>query len=290
MKKPLHLCLLLIFLVMITGCSLFGGAEPEESGQAKAEADRPTPPAMEILQNAEESMMDIKGVRYDVAGDQNLRLAQDGKMETASMDFNAGLHLARDPFGIHLKGYMNTDTDTVPMETYLSEGVWYNRMDQGDWMRTKGPSFGEGQGQTPLPTESLKQLRLVLEKQSNGGEGVRMTAEEESYVLEMNLSEEGLKKQLGDDYKKIRKELEPSWAEIGLPLADRDARLVQVNRRISVDKETFMPTQIDHLTVWEIPLEKGSVTLEQNMIMSYAGESTESVTVPQEVKENARDR
>jgi hypothetical protein len=104
------------------------------------------------------------------------------------------------------------------------------------------------------------------------------------------LTEEGLKKRLGDDYDKWRKALEPDWQEIGLPVADRDARLNQVSRRITVDQETGIPTQIDHVTVWEIPLQKGSVRLEQNMILSYTGESTEAVVIPKEVKESARSR
>lgn len=288
MKKRLYLSICLwMITVMTAGCSLFGGSA-DESGQPETAADSPTPSVLEVLQKAEESMGTIRGFRYELSGDQNLLLTKDGKTETASMDFNASLHLAREPFGIHLTGQMNTDTDTMPIETYLSEGKWYRRIGEGDWMRTNGPSFGNGQGQTLLPTESLRQLRML--EQSDSGEGIQMTLEEEAYVLEINLTEEGLKKRLGDDYDKWRKALEPDWQEIGLPVADRDARLNQVSRRITVDQETGIPTQIDHVTVWEIPLQKGSVRLEQNMILSYTGESTEAVVIPKEVKESARSR
>ncbi|PTM57587.1 DUF6612 family protein [Desmospora activa] len=289
MKKHLHLFLWLVLLlfVMVSGCSLFAGTESEKSDDSVDKNGSLS--AEEILQKAEASMTDTSGVRYDIVGDQSLVIEKDGKNKAATMDFNAALQLDQKPFAIHLKGNINTDTDTVPVELYLAQGIWYSRMDEGDWTRSTIPSFGNGQGQNLLPAESLQQFRRMIEE-SNDSSRVHFSNEEDAYVLELNVTEEGLKKEWGDDYKNLKKKLEPSWEEIGLTARQAEARIVQFNRRFSIDKETFIPKQIDHATIWEIPLEKGSITLEQNMVITYAGESTRSITIPAEVTRSSQDK
>lgn len=129
----------------------------------------------------------------------------------------------------------------------------------------------------------------MIDHQSENSREVHFSTEEDAYVLELELTEEGLK-QWGEEYQKLKEKLEPSWEEIGIPSGKASAQLAQLNRRILIDKKTLVPKQIDHVTIWEMPLAKGSVTFEQNMVMTYAGESAETITVPLEIKESARER
>lgn len=115
MKNYLHLSLwLVLLLVLVPGCSLLEVTKPGELERTTDE--NPTLSAGEVLQRAEKSITATKGARYDIVGDQSLSIEHRGNSKASTMDFNASLQLAHNPFAVRLNGNMNTDVATAPME------------------------------------------------------------------------------------------------------------------------------------------------------------------------------
>lgn len=289
--KKLRLSLyVLLMAIWVVGCSSVSeSGTNEEKGKESEKKKNYT--LDEVIDKANKQVSEVNGVTYDVKGKQDFTMEIDGKTQVMGMDIAMVMNYTNDPVAMHMKGNLVSNEEKIPMEAYLVDNEMYQTGEGGGWIKTKVDGMQGIQGtQAQQPSESLKQFKTVLDKLSgNKKDGpVKMTEEEDAYLLEMNLTEKDSKELFDEMTKQMKSSIAPQLEGENLPVQLDDIKFSQLNQKIWVDKESFDQKKVDQVMEMEIPIEDMKMKIKQNMIMELKGEYKDKITVPEDVKSKAR--
>lgn len=289
--KKLRLSLyVLLMAIWVVGCSSVSesGTNEEKGKESEKKKDYTLD---EVIDKANKQVSEVNGVTYDVKGKQDFTIEIDGKTQEMGMDIDMVMNYTNDPVAMNMKGNLVSNGEKIPMEAYLVDNEMYQTGEDGGWIKTKVDGMQGIQGtQAQQPSESLKQFKTVLDKLSgNKKDGpVKMTEEEDAYLLEMNLTEKDSKELFDEMTKQMKSSIAPQLEGENLPVQLDDIKFSQLNQKIWVDKESFDQKKVDQVMEMEIPIEDMKMKIKQNMIMELKGEYKDKITVPENVKSKAR--
>ncbi|MBA4602633.1 DUF6612 family protein [Thermoactinomyces mirandus] len=267
-------------LLLISGCSSDGTKNPE----ADKAAPELTP--TEVIDKSIQTMDQI-GYTYDLKSNQNITTSSGDLSQTLKTEIKSTVNITSNPIAFHVKGSVESNGMQLPIEMYLVENTFYNKVPDAGWAKATMDTSAFEASQDP--TAALKQLEQLIQKMGGNvlPEGITLNKASGAYVLEMNLTALNNDPSFQDMLKEQLKSSFQSSSGINLGSLDQ-MKIENFNQKIWIDEKTFKQTRIAQDMKISFPVEGSTLTIDQHLEMNLKGEYTETIQVPEEVKNSAQ--
>ncbi|TDL34179.1 hypothetical protein E2R51_00205 [Jeotgalibacillus sp. S-D1] len=268
--------------LFVSACS--STAEPVNSDTSNKASDSDLT-LEEVFAKSVEAGEEITSVNVDMSVDQNTVIpGEDTSIKTSS---DVEMEMVVEPLGLHQKAVTSAEgltegEEPITVESYLTEeGFFMYDFMEDQWMK--------------LPADMSDQIIEMSKTQGNPNEQLKsleqftddftFEQDESSYILTLNASGEKFREFLIEQTENMMPEM-----GLGSEMEEvfQDTSFEDVIYEIVIDKETFLPSQLETSLIMTMDVEGESLQLEQNTESTYKEYNTiDSIEVPDEVIENA---
>lgn len=244
----------------------------------------------EVIDQAIDRMAQEKGASYEFRGEQGIEVEATGKKVKRKDTFTMQMDLAHQPFAMHITGEIKSDGKIQPINIYWVKQTLYQQSFDGTWIKSEGVGKDSLGGQIHKPDDILKQLKRVLENLTADQKEklITMTETEDVYQLEVLVTEKEEQKIKEIFQGQLKAALGPHLSQLGLPTDMDLMRLKEWKQVIWIEKESFTQKKVEQELQVEVPINGMPMKTEQKMVQTYLGPFKESISVPAEVKNNAK--
>lgn len=268
--------------LFVSACS--STAEPVNGNESNESSDSDLT-LEEVFSKSVEAGEKISSLKVDMTMDQNTVIpGEDTPINTVS---DVQMEMVVEPLGLYQKAVTSAEgltegEEPMTVESYLTEeGFFMYDFMEDQWMKLPADmsdqiiEMSKAQGN---PNEQLKSLEQFTDD-------FTFEQDESSYILTLNASGEKFREFLIEQTKDMMPEM-----GLGSEMDDvfQDISFEDVNYEIEIDKETFLPSQLDTDLTMTMDVEGESIQLEQKTESMYKEYNTiDSIEVPDEIIENA---
>lgn len=279
-KHTLSVVMGFLLVILLAACSQTaeptGKGDPSSTNEANEKSSLTVD---QLFDRSTKASQNIKSFTVNMDMKQNMSgVPEVGEM---AIDSTIDMKYVASPLQMHQKISMNMGEEAGNMDTemYVTDaGMFMYDPTQGGWM--KFPSEMSDQlmnlsNQQGNPADELKKLQSFVDDFS-------YEEDDKSYILKLSASGEKLNQFIQE---KIQS-LSPELAEGGM--LNQQLKINNVKYEIVLDKETYLPNQLNIVMDLDINSEGESIHLNQEINGVYKGYNEfETITVPQEVLDTA---
>jgi hypothetical protein len=273
-----------MILVFAAGCGLL-----------KIVAEKKLTPK-EVLIKAAHTVQKSKGFSYKLTGNQTLEIASNGQSQSVNQSFEGQIDLTNQPHAMHMTMTLHSQGQKIPVNMYLVGDVLYQQTPDGSgWLKTKGVNLNAAAGNSQNPNEALQKLEELLAKIQTPEEKKMLNMKETTtaYELEITIDDQTGKSIKDEILKLVKEAMLSQFKQLGIPVDVEQIKLNQFVEKITIGKKTFnQQKMVQHIKI-EIPVKdstvSGALKADLEMVINMTGEFNGTITVPEDVKNNARE-
>lgn len=285
MLKQWYTKLFIVFalVAMLVGCSANAGNQPQKKETQKKLS------AVEVLHKADEAMNKVKGFSIHIAGKQKFSMSPaEPPLNQLELAFDMDVEGDTKGESAHVKGNASFFGMKMPLHMYVSNAEMYQEIN-GKWY--KYPAMGRPEMMpTVQKNDPKKDLDLYVMISKEAPQALKLKEENGSYVLEIDSKALSQKAQ-----QKLLERLQQEINGTALPKEPKQIqpvlKLLDFTEKIEIDKATFLPKDQKLNGKMELSdpqsKEKGSVEIQFDV--QYKNMLDKPVTVPEDLKKNAKD-
>ncbi|MDN7229056.1 hypothetical protein QWY15_17420 [Planococcus sp. N064] len=261
-------------------------AEPAAGTADKKEANSELT-LEEVFAKFQEASEDIKSLHADMVNNQVMSIESAGMEMEIAMDI--AMDMTLDPIAFYQKAETTMvseemgSPEPMAMEMYMTkEGMYMNDPTIGSWIKMPGENIEDLQAmmeqQTADPSQQLEDLKAFEDD-------FTFEQSEDEYILKLDAA--------GEEFQAlIDKQMEQFLGQMELEAqtAMEDMKINAVAYEIFIDKETFLPNNMNVDMDIDMNIEGDSVNIQSDLESAYSKyNEIDAITVPAEVIEQAKE-